>query len=175
MNWRLFPNARVAISGAELDWALGDSIENCLVPDLDIEELERSPQLRRIAPGDEVIDGFRALEMPGHTPHHLIFVGDHGSARLILAADAVKNRAELLSSRSDLTMDAGASSRSIAAIRALWAERAGAVLVAGHDLPMENRDGVPVFLGSRRAGIAAWFDEELDAVTRIPLDGSVRH
>ena len=170
MNWPMFPNARVSISAAELAWALTDPIETSLVAELYIRELSRSPQLRTIEPGGEVLPGITSLEVPGHTPHHLAFIIDDGVCRRILAGDAVKNRAELLSARGDLTMDAGVSARSIIAIRDLWAERPGAVLVAGHDLPMLNEGGVLRYLGSRRAGIAAWFDEDLAAETRFSLE-----
>ena len=172
MNWCLFPQASIWISGAELDWALQDPIETSLVPEFYIQALSRSPQLRRIEPGSEPIPRVRVLEMPGHTPHHLIFILEDAAERLILAGDAVKNRAELLSNRGDLTLDAGVSARSIASIQALWLEREGAILVAGHDLPMANEGGVPKLLGTRRAALAAWFDDDLDAVTRIALDRS---
>lgn len=171
MNWCLFPEAAVWISGAELDWALRDPIETSLVAELYIEALSRSPQLRRIEPGSEPMPAVQALEMPGHTPHHLVFMLDDGDNRLVLAGDAVKNRAELLSRRGDLTLDAGVSARSIRAVRDLWAGRDGAVLIAGHDLPMVNAGGAPELLGTRRAALAAWFGEDLEAVTRIALDG----
>ncbi len=169
MNWVLFPNASVAISGAELDWALTDPIDTSLVAEVYVQNLAHSPQLRRIGPGGEALPGIGCLEMPGHTPHHLIFILEDERGRLILAADAAKNRAELLSAVGASTLDAGRSAQSIEAIARLWRERDGAILVAGHDLPMLNAGGEPLYLGDRRAGVVAWFDKDVRPTTTLSL------
>ena len=170
MNWTLFPNASIALGQAELAWALQDPIEDSLCAELYVRELARSPQLRLVNPGTDILPGIECLEMPGHTPHHLVFVIDDDSARLIIAADAVKNRAELLCAAGVSTLDAGTSARSIERIAALWREREGCVLIAGHDLPMRNERGQPAYIGTRRAGITAWFNEDVGMPTKIHLD-----
>lgn len=170
MNWTLFPGAQVAIGAAELRHALDDPIETSLSAELYVRELARSPQLRLLEPGAEALPSIGVLEAPGHTPHHLVFVLDDGAGRLILAADAVKNRAEFLSAAGVSTQDGDASRRSIERIAELWRAREGAVLVCGHDLPMRNEGGAPVYLGTRRAAIAGWFGLDSAETTRFTLD-----
>jgi glyoxylase-like metal-dependent hydrolase (beta-lactamase superfamily II) len=166
MNWTLFPNARIQIAKKELDWALNvDPIESSLCAELYVRELARSPQLITFAAGDEVLPGIRTLEMPGHTPHHVVLVIDEGPKRLIVAADAVKNRAEFLALEAVSTLDGPASASSIRDVAALWREREGAMLVCGHDLPMVNVGGEPSYMGERRAGITAWLDPSLQKST----------
>jgi N-acyl homoserine lactone hydrolase len=169
MNWNIFPNAQVAISSDELDWSLAQPVEVSLVAELHMRELAGSTQLRRIKAGDDALPNIRALEAPGHTPHHLVFVVEDENARVILAADAVKNRAELFSGTADLTLDREASKRSIAALKALWEERTGTILIAGHDLPMLNTGHGIELLGTRRAAITARFSESFDKETKFIL------
>lgn len=162
MNWPLFDRASVAISKLEIDWALTDDIETSLSSELHVQALARSSQLRLLEAGEEALPGIQTIEAPGHTPHHLVFIIDDGPARLLLAADAVKNRAELLAGAGVSTLNQNSSAGSIARISALWRERQGAILVAGHDLPMRNDRGNVVYLGERRAGITAWLDADLN-------------
>lgn len=168
MNWPLFPNARVHLAAAELAWALNaDPIETSLCAELYVRELARSPQLVTFSAGDEVLAGIRSYETPGHTPHHVIFVIDEANRRLILAADAVKNRAEFVAGRATATPDPEAGSASIRAVERLWRERDGALMICGHDLPILNRAGRIELLGERRASITAWLDEDLSKATRF--------
>lgn len=169
MNWTLFPAASVAISGAELDHALAEPMETSLCAELYVRELAHSSQLRRLTPGTEALPGIDAIAAPGHTLHHLAFVLDDGAGRVILAADAVKNRAELLASAGVSTQDGAASSATIAYIGDMWRARPGAILVCGHDLPLLNDGGDGTYLGTRRAGILCWFGVSLDDGHRIAL------
>ncbi|QDA36943.1 MBL fold metallo-hydrolase (plasmid) [Paracoccus liaowanqingii] len=169
MNWTLFPAASVAICGAELDHALAEPIETSLCAELYVRALAESPQLRRLTPGAEALPGIAAIAAPGHTPHHLSFVLDDGAGRVILAADAVKNRAELLAAAGDSTQDGAASSATIANIADLWRARSGAIIVCGHDLPLLNDGDGGTYLGTRRAGILCWFGASLDDSRRIAL------
>ncbi|CAN0513401.1 unnamed protein product, partial [Phaeothamnion confervicola] len=68
VNWIMFPNARVHIGGAEIDWALQQPYGLTNVPELYIRELDGSPQLHRVKAGDEVMPGVVAHDAPGHTP-----------------------------------------------------------------------------------------------------------
>lgn len=162
MNWTLFPAASVAIGGAELDHALAEPIETSLCAELYVRALAGSSQLRRLAPGTEALPAIGAIAAPGHTAHHLAFVLDDGAARVILAADAVKNRAELMAAAGVSTQDGANSSATIAHIRELWRARPGAILVCGHDLPLLNDGGDGTYLGARRAGILCWFGTSPD-------------
>lgn len=169
MNWPLFPEARIHLARAELDWALEDPIESSLCAELYVRELARSPRLVTFDAGDEVFPHIASHEMPGHTPHHVIFVIDEANRRLILAADAVKNRAEFIAGRAVSTLDEEASAASIRAVAALWREREGAILVCGHDLPMANDGGATRLIGERHAAITAWLDEDLGKASDFTL------
>ena len=55
-----------------------------------------------------------------------------------------------------------ASRSSLDLIWGLWRAVPGTLLVPGHDLTMRlDAAGRPEYLGERRAGIAAWFAEDL--------------
>ena len=165
INWIMFPSARVLIGSDELAWAEAQPIGHTLVPELYIRELAGSLQLRKIADGEEILPGLRAHAAPGHTPGHLIFQLSAADRDVIFTGDAAKNRAELISREADMTMDEGASVRTIARIWALWEARPGTIVVPGHDVPMILRDGAPTYIEGRRAGITAWFDDTLETTT----------
>jgi N-acyl homoserine lactone hydrolase len=169
INWIMFANATIAIGGGELDWASAQPYGHTLVPELYIRDLAASQQLRRIADGEEVFPGMRALAAPGHTPGHLIFHLAAPQRDVIFTGDAAKNRAELVGGVADMTMDDAASRASIARICELWARRPDTLLVPGHDIPMVLENGVPTFIEERRAGITAWFDTALEKTTLFEL------
>ena len=164
INWVLFPKARIHIGQVEMDWALplwGDPV----LPELYVRALAESPRLALIADGDTVLPGIQAIRAPGHTPGCLVFRLDGERRRVVFSGDAAKNRAELVSRTADMTMDEDASQTSIEMIWRLWRERPDTLLIPGHDLPMLLEDGVPTYVGERRAGVAAWFDDDLNRTT----------
>ncbi len=166
VNYTLFPEARVWIGRAEMEWALATPPGFNPLPELYVQDLARHPRLALLEDGEVFLDGaFTAHLCPGHTPGCLVFAFAGGELPVVLSGDAAKNRAELLSMATDMTMDAGASRASLARIWALWRAAPGTLLIPGHDLTMRlGPDGRPEYLGERRAGIAAWFAEDL-AVT----------
>jgi glyoxylase-like metal-dependent hydrolase (beta-lactamase superfamily II) len=173
VNHTLFPHARIWIGARELDWAAAQppAFDNAL-PELYVQALAESPGLRRLAPGDEPLPGLRAMAAPGHTPGSLIFYLAANNPPVVFTGDAAKNRAELLSMATDMTLDAAASAESLAGIWALWRAVPGTLLVPGHDLTMElDGQGRPRYLGARAAGIRAWFGEDLSETTGIDLTG----
>lgn len=159
LNWPLFPEATIHVGVAELAWALGRPADDPLVPDWTVRALADSPRLRTIATdGAEPLPGVEAIETPGHTPHHLAFRLRGESQDVIFAGDAAKNLAELTTGEADLTMDAGASARSIRRLAEAWRSRAGTLMIPGHDLTLAiGEDGVPRRLGRWEAGISAVF------------------
>src|SRR4051812_5126114 len=174
VNALLFPRAALCIAAADLEWARGREPGFDPVPELYAAELDRSTRTRRIEGDGPVLPGIDAIAAPGHTPGCLVYrVAAGDGATVIFAGDAVKNRAELLSGRVDMTVDRAASEASVRRVRELWQATPGAVLVPGHDLPLRlAADGRPEYVGRRRAGIDAWFGEDLEDTTGFELTGA---
>ena len=168
VNWPMFPNAKVAIGAGELDWAVAEPVGGS-VPEFYIAELRRSPQLRVVREGEEVLPGLTAYDAPGHTPGCLVFVLAGRERDILFSGDAAKNRAELLSLTADLTMDQAVSRKSIERIWELWRRRPNSMLVPGHDVPMVLEGGEPRYLDRREAAFTAWFGVDLDQITRFEL------
>jgi N-acyl homoserine lactone hydrolase len=169
INWPMFPAARVASGRQELDWAVAQPLGHVTVPEFTIRELAVSPQLLSVDAGQEVMPGLIAYAAPGHTPGHLIYVLQGTERDVIFSGDAAKNRAELLSRDADMTMNAADSRRTIERIWELWRERAGSIVVPGHDVPMRLEGDEPVYIAKRTAGITAWFGHKLEETTLIEL------
>jgi len=170
VNHALFPDAAVWIGRTEMDWARGVPAGFNPLPELYVRDLARSPRLRLVADGEEFLPGLRAIEAPGHTPGCLLFLLTANEVPVLFSGDAAKNRAELLSMTADMTMDAAASRASLARIWEIWRAVPGTILVPGHDLSMRlGADGRPQYIGQRRAGIAAWFDEDLAVTAEFDL------
>jgi glyoxylase-like metal-dependent hydrolase (beta-lactamase superfamily II) len=169
INWVLFPKATIWIGGEELDWSVQEPWGSTPVPELYVRELAGSKQLRRMRHGETVLPGMTAYDAPGHTPGHLIFYLTGRERDVLFTGDAAKNRVELLTRAADMTYDPSITARSIEAMWALWRQRAGTLLVPGHDLPMVLEDDKPVFVGTRQAAIEAWYDDTLEKTTRIEL------
>jgi glyoxylase-like metal-dependent hydrolase (beta-lactamase superfamily II) len=173
INWPVFPSARMHVGMKELDWALGLPHGHPLVPDFVVAEMVKTGRMWRLVDGKEVWSGLTCHETPGHTPHHLCFLLRGEEHDWIFSGDAAKNRAELLTSRADLTMDEAASVCSIKLLRRMWVERPGTILIPGHDLPMVLENGVPTYIPVKReAAIQAWFGEDLETVTYFDLTGA---
>jgi N-acyl homoserine lactone hydrolase len=172
VNYPLFPNADIWIGRAEMEWATAVPPGFNPLPELYVQGLARHPRLRLLDDGDAFLPGLTAHLVAGHTPGCLAFrmIGEGGRPPVLFSGDAAKNRAELLSMAVDMTMDAAESRRSLERIWALWRELPGTLLVPGHDLTMRlDEAGRPQYLGERRAGIAAWFSEDLLVTTPIDL------
>jgi N-acyl homoserine lactone hydrolase len=171
VNYPLFPNADIWIGRAEMEWATAVPPGFNPLPELYVQDLARHPRLRLLDDGDAFLPGLTAHLVAGHTPGCLAFRMTGGERPPVLfSGDAAKNRAELLSMAVDMTMDAAESRRSLERIWALWRELPGTLLVPGHDLTMRlDEAGRPQYLGERRAGIAAWFSEDLLVTTPIDL------
>jgi glyoxylase-like metal-dependent hydrolase (beta-lactamase superfamily II) len=164
----MFPEATVWLGATEMDWAEKEPPGGA-VPELYVEALGRSPKLRKVEDGQEILPGLVAHLAPGHTPGCVVYVLSGRDHDVVFSGDAAKNRAELLSRQADLTLDAAMSSLSIERILDLWRERPGSVLVPGHDVPMVLESGAPRYLDRREAAITAWYGDTLDQTTRFAL------
>jgi len=170
VNFTLFPQARLWIGAAELDWALAQPPGFNPLPELYVRELAGSPRTIRIGPGQEFLPGLRAFAAPGHTPGHLLFYLENAPVPVLFTGDAAKNRAELLSLAADASMDMAQSRASFERIWALWRAVPETLLIPGHDLSMRlDAAGQPAYVGERRAAIAAWFGESIETMTEIDL------
>lgn len=162
LNWVLFPHAHVHIGRVEMEWAVQFEPGDHLIPELYIQALRASPQLSLIEDGMEFLPGFRAERCPGHTPGSLVFLLGGAERDVLFTGDAAKNRTELLCCRVDMTMDEAASARSLDLIWRLWQARPGTLLIPGHDTPMVLEGGRPRYVGTREAGIRAWFGDAIE-------------
>lgn len=169
VNWPLFKDARIVISGVEIPWGLQQPWGRTPVPELYVEKLSTWPTLNMVEDGDEVLPGITARLAPGHTPGSIVYILTGSRHDVIFTGDAVKNRAELISRTVGPCHDRAASHISIDEIWQLWNARSGSILVPGHDLPMTQQDGEIVYLGTRDAAISAWFDDDLEQKTIIRL------
>ena len=170
VNYTLFPNATLHIGRTEMAWATKVPVGFNPLPELYVSDLARSPRLRLIGDGEEVLPGMTAHEAPGHTPGCLLFYLTANEVPVLFTGDAAKNRAEFLSMNVDMTMDQQASEASLAAAWALWRRVPGTLLVPGHDLTMVlGADEQPKYIGQRRAGIRSWFSEDLAVMEEFDI------
>ena len=169
VNWTMFSQAKVAIGGHELAWAVSQPWGHTSIPELYVRELDTWPTLHRLNDGDATLPGITAHAAPGHTPGCLIYVLHGRDHDVIFTGDAAKNRTELHSLTTDMTIDPALSTASLQLIWRLWRERPGTVVIPGHDLPMVQEDGVIRYIGIREAAITAWFGDDLDQTTLINL------
>lgn len=169
VNWTLFRHARIVIGKVEIDWSLTVPWGETPVPELYMERLKDWPTLETVEDGQEVLPGMTAHIAPGHTPGCLVFVLRGAERDLIFTGDAAKNRTELLSRDTDMTYDAATSRASIEKIWAFWREKAGTIVVPGHDVPLAQDDGTIRKLGKHDAAIRSWFDDDIETTTLFKL------
>ncbi|ANN79067.1 MBL fold metallo-hydrolase [Bordetella flabilis] len=163
VNFTLFPNATVWIGDRELAWAAAQPPGFDPLPELYVRELSVSPRVRRIADGESFLPGFTAMASPGHTPGHLLFYVTAAAQPLLFTGDAAKNRAELLSKTVADTYDMAVSQATLELIWETWRRTPDTLLIPGHDLCMRLDDqGLPVYVGERRAALNAWFGQNLE-------------
>ncbi|MDB5372818.1 MAG: Glyoxylase, beta-lactamase superfamily [Belnapia sp.] len=170
VNYTLFPNAEIWIGRVEMDWATQVPVGFNPLPELYVADLAKHPKLHLLEDGEAFLDGFTAHLCPGHTPGCLVYRLEGNEVPVVFSGDAAKNRAEMLSLATDMTMDAAASRSSLDRIWALWRQVPGTLLIPGHDLTMRlDAAGRPEFIGQRRAGIRAWFTEDLEVMQEFDI------
>ena len=165
LNWVLFPRARIHIGREEMAWAAEFGPGDHVIPELYIQALKASPQLALVEDGAEVLPGVRAVRCGGHTPGSLVYVLTGAEWTVLFTGDAAKNRAELVGRRGHMQLDAAESAASFERIWSLWRARPNTLLVPGHDLPMVLEDGAPRYVGTREAGVTAWYDDSIETTT----------
>lgn len=169
VNWTLFRHARIVIGETEMQWALNEPWGETPVPELYVLTLDSWKTCVKVKDGEEVFPNITAHLAPGHTPGCLVFHMKTPEHDYIFTGDAAKNRAELVSRDTDMSYDKNISKDSIEMIWQKWREREGTILIAGHDLPMHLVNGEPVYIGKRKAGIKAWFGDDMATTTEFNL------
>jgi N-acyl homoserine lactone hydrolase len=161
VGYPLFPNAEVVIGRRELEWALSVAPgENLSIPPFLMQHLAEDPRLRTVEDNTEVLSGVTMIDTPGHTPGHMSVVVSTAEGTMVLAQDAVKNRAEFLSRAVDQSMDSAASVASIERIAGI-----ADVVVPGHDRAFRVRDGGVEYISELRAEILAKTSPDLGETT----------
>jgi glyoxylase-like metal-dependent hydrolase (beta-lactamase superfamily II) len=139
------------------------------VPELYARELENSPALQTVNDGDQAFPGMTAHLAPGHTRGSLIFVLRGREHDVIFTGDAVKNRAEFVSRKTDMTYDPAVAAATVAMVWDIWKRRPGSIVIPGHDVPMAQENGKPRYIGKREAAITAWYGDDMETKTRFDL------
>jgi glyoxylase-like metal-dependent hydrolase (beta-lactamase superfamily II) len=168
-NYPLFPNARIYLAAEDLEWAVAQPVGYWAIPELHVERLAAEPRVERLREGDEFLPDLRALATPGHTPGHMAYVAEGERGELVFAGDAVKNQAELMTERVDMTLDADASAASVRRIRESVAASPDNILVCGHDRLLSMSDGRVAYRSGLEAAILARLTTDFDREAKIDL------
>ncbi len=168
-NYPLFPKAKIFVPDEDLEWALGQPVGTWHIPEFHVEKLGGDPRVVRIRDGDEFLPGLRAMATPGHTPGHLSYVARGERDSLIFTGDAVKNQAELMTEKVDMTLDLAESRASIRRVRKLAAADPANVIVCGHDRLLSLDEDTLVQRADLQAAISARLSPKFEEETVIDL------
>jgi glyoxylase-like metal-dependent hydrolase (beta-lactamase superfamily II) len=151
-NVELFPDAQIITHQAGLRYAQQQADRDLALSSWLTDALLASPKLTIIDAEPELWPNLRIIQTPGHTDGCISVVLTINQKTWVLAADAVKTRAELLTGQTEVGFDLVASRESIGRIWNLadW-------VVPGHDVPLR--------LSSR--GV------EPDGITRFEVTGTL--
>ncbi|WP_029422687.1 MBL fold metallo-hydrolase [Alicyclobacillus macrosporangiidus] len=128
INTRLFPNARILLSRTEADYATSGAAD-WAIPEGYFPVVEATRRLELVNGNEQIAEGVWLMPTPGHTPGHMSVRVQHDDGRtVVLAADAVKNLAELLTGEVRMAWDPSVSRRTIEMLR-----QEADVIIPGHD------------------------------------------
>lgn len=135
-NVECFPDAEIILHQDEYFYAQQHCTSDIALSRSQVEGVLRSQRLTVVNGDVEVLPGVRMIRTPGHSGGHCSLVLNLDGQCVVLAQDAVKNRAELANGRSVGAFDAASADASIKLI----AEMAD-VIVPGHDGVLHRVDG----------------------------------
>lgn len=136
-NIGFFKDSIFVFSEAEWEYGMTCSETDLYIPGNEWELLKG--RKTRLVKGDneEILPGITTLMTPGHTPGSLSFVlHQENGERWVFAGDAAKNRVELETGETQMSLDREKSVNSIKKILAT-----GTRILPGHDGWILNRDG----------------------------------
>ena len=130
-NVELFSSAQIIVHQAGLRYAQQQAERDLALSSWLTTALLASPKLTIIEAEPELWPGLQIIQTPGHTSGCISVVLTINHETWLLAADAVKTRAELQIGQAEVGFDLIASQESISRIRKLadW-------VVPGHDVPL---------------------------------------
>lgn len=129
-NIDLFPDAEIAVSGAELDYIVKPYHHDIATPAW-THLLFRERRVRRLTPGDEVITGMTALDAAGHSAGSLAYALATDAGTALITGDALPFAAVAQTGQGMLVIhDRSLADATIARLR-----EAGDVFYPGHDRP----------------------------------------
>ncbi len=135
MNIDYFPNSRILLHEKEYEWVKSNP-DDWPIPKFLFPVLEGNRQFEIIKGEPQIAHGVQVVLTPGHTPGSISLVlRDKDMPVTVLAADAVKNLAEISTCMVAMSHDNEASAKSIRRIRDL-----AQVIVPGHDRILEVRE-----------------------------------
>lgn len=168
-NYPLFPKAKVFVPHEDLEWAINQPYGTWHIPEFHVDNLDNDQRVVRIREGDEFLPGLQAVATPGHTPGHLSYIARGQRGDLIFTGDAVKNQAELMTGKVDMTLDPVASKASVQRLRTLAAKDPSNIIVCGHDRLLGLDGDKLLYLSELRATVSARLSPEFEAETVIDL------
>jgi glyoxylase-like metal-dependent hydrolase (beta-lactamase superfamily II) len=135
-NAALFPEARVWIAAAELEWALALPDGDLLVPAALVRALVEAGRVEAFSADGVPLDGIVTIPTPGHTPGHTSYGVPTQEGLIVFTGDAAKNEAELRTGVVQSTLDPRRSRAALNRLAMLSEE--GAILACGHDRPLRH-------------------------------------
>lgn len=131
-NIDLFPNAELYFAEEDYLAMCRLSLRDCFAAESAL-FLMRGRKVHLVCDGEEIFPDISVLFTPGHTRGSVSYIVANGTASLVLAGDALKNRAECKTECASMTIDHELSTQSIKKIK----ERATRIL-PGHDCWLEK-------------------------------------
>lgn len=135
-NAECFPKARIILHQTEIDYVEGKGRTDPAISAAQVAAVLQNPRLCVIETEAEVLTGITALHTPGHTDGHLSLCYRGTGGVVVLAQDAIKNRADIASGQPQGGSDDAAAAASLRRLVAM-----ADVLVPGHDTTLRLKGG----------------------------------
>lgn len=136
-NIGFYPEAVFVLTGDELEYGRECADRDLYIPGTEWELLKNRKKHLVTKDEEEICPGITTLLTPGHTPGSLSFILHQGGGeQWVLSGDAAKNRLELETLETPMSLN---REQSVGSIRKIL--KAGSRILPGHDGWVTNRDG----------------------------------